>query len=188
MSCLGCEHSAFACGHIDSLWVIPSPVRVANSDNYSENKQNWVQGCHILFCGFWGRQSNMRRYMPALSGSPGEGLATYTTKAFRMLLILTNTLPKEPRAVTGAGGWNQAIVSNTLFKFLLLSWSVYESLSQLRWFFFLAQLLLEDCSIPLLLKTVRNFLLISWSYAEPEVMQTKFWLLKFSSAVNIILV
>lgn len=46
------------------------------------------------------------------SDSPGGGLAADTAMALVMLLILANTLPKEPRALIGARGWNQAVVSN----------------------------------------------------------------------------
>lgn len=46
------------------------------------------------------------------SDSSGGGLATDTTMALLMLLILANAVPNEPGAVMGAMGWNQAIVSN----------------------------------------------------------------------------
>jgi len=48
------------------------------------------------------------------SVSPGGGLAADATIALLMLLILANTLPKQPRALIGAEGWNQTVVSNML--------------------------------------------------------------------------
>lgn len=48
------------------------------------------------------------------SDYPGGGLAADATMVLVRLLPLARTLPKEPRAVIGAGGWNQAIVRNML--------------------------------------------------------------------------